>query len=67
MPKKIKSKIKKKISKKIKTNFKKQTSIDVEHKELVFKTKPEWLKSALVNKTKYQRKYSDSIKNNNEF
>ena len=36
-------------------------------KELIFKTKPEWVKSALVNKTKYQKKYSDSIKNNNEF
>ena len=36
-------------------------------KNLILKTKPEWIKSALVNKTKYQKKYSDSIKNNNEF
>ena len=36
-------------------------------KELIIKTKPEWVKSALVNKAKYQKKYSDSIKNNNEF
>ena len=36
-------------------------------KELIFKTKPEWVKSALVNKAKYQKKYSDSIKNNNDF
>ena len=27
----------------------------------------EWIKNALVNKTKYQNKYLDSIKNNNEF
>ena len=54
-----KSKIKKKVSKK-KVKIQKE-------KELVFKTRPEWVKSALINKTKYQKKYSDSIKNNNEF
>ena len=36
-------------------------------KELILKTKSEWIKNALVNKTKYQKKYSDSLKNNNEF
>jgi len=55
----VKSKIKKKVSKK-KVKIQKE-------KELVFKTRPEWVKSALINKTKYQKKYSDSIKNNNEF
>mgnify|MGYP003323890449 CR=1 FL=1 len=50
MPKKIKH-IKKKVLKKI------------EVKELIIKTKPEWVKGALVNKAKYQKKYSDSIKN----
>ena len=35
-------------------------------KELILKTKSEWIKNALVNKTKYQKKYSDSLKNNNE-
>ena len=39
----------------------------IEDKELIFKTKPEWIKGALVNKAKYQKKYSYSIKNNNEF
>ena len=29
-------------------------------KELILKTKSEWIKNALVNKTKYQKKYSDS-------
>ena len=52
MPKKKnkKSKVRKKVSKKTKTKVK----IGIE-KELIFKTKPEWKKSALVNKTKYQK------------
>ena len=65
MPKKkqIKSKVKKKIIKKII----KQVIKQVEDKDLIIKTKPEWVKSALINKSKYQKKYSESIKNNNEF
>ena len=35
--------------------------------ELVFKTKPEWAKSGLANKSQYQNKYNESIKNNNAF
>ena len=35
--------------------------------ELVFKTKPEWIKSSLANKSQYQKKYNESIKNNNAF
>ena len=66
MPKK-KSKIKKKIPKKSKIrkkikSTKKKILKKIEEKELVLKTKPEWVKSALVNKAKYQKKYSDSIK-----
>ena len=57
-----KSKIKKRVSKKNIPKFKNGSE-----KELVFKTRPEWIKSALVNKAKYQKKYSNSIKNNNEF
>ncbi len=33
----------------------------------VIKTKPEWVKRSLANKAQYQKKYSDSIKNNNSF
>ena len=55
MPKKKIKPIREKVLKKIK------------EKELIIKTKPEWVKSALVNKSKYQKKYSDSIKNNNDF
>ena len=65
MLKKKKSKVKKKIPKK--TIAKKKVSKKIEEKELIFKTKPEWVKAALVNKTQYQKKYSSSIKNNNEF
>ena len=35
--------------------------------ELIFKPKPEWVKSGLINKSQYQNKYTDSIKNNNAF
>ena len=69
-----KSKVKKKVSRKVKSKVKKKVSRKVKpkvknggDKELIFKTKPEWIKSALINKKKYQKKYSDSIKNNNEF
>ena len=73
MPKqKVKSKAKKKnpkkskVKKKIKPT-KKKVIKKIEDKELVFKTKPEWVKSALANKATYQKKYSDSIKNNDIF
>ena len=62
--KEIKLKIRKKVLKKEKLKLKKKVSKKIEDKELVFKTRPEWIKSALINKTKYQKKYSDSIKNN---
>ena len=69
MPKK-KNKFKKKVSKKPSTKkikVKKKVSKNDLEKELIFKTRPEWIKSALANKSKYQKKYSESIKNNNEF
>jgi acetyl-CoA synthetase len=55
--KKVK-KVSKKKSKKIKSK---------EQSELIIKTRPEWIKAGLANKATYQKKYSDSIKNNNEF
>ncbi|HIF02667.1 MAG TPA: acetyl-coenzyme A synthetase, partial [Nitrospinaceae bacterium] len=76
MPKKItkskkktskRPKAKKKVSKKIKFKIDKSTKEKKLEKEVIFKTKPEWVKNALVNKSKYQKKYSDSIKNNNQF
>ena len=72
MPKKKSISKVKKVSKKTKAKkkvkpFKKKVLKKIEEKELIIKTKPEWVKSALVNKAKYQKKYSDSIKNNNDF
>ena len=72
LKKKSISKVKKKAPKKIKAKkkikpIKKKFLKKIEEKELIIKTKSEWVKSALVNKTKYQKKYSDSIKNNNDF
>ena len=72
MPKKKSISEVKKVSKKTKVKkkikpIKKKVSKKIEERELIFKTKPEWVKSALVNKSKYQKKYSESIKNNNDF
>ena len=68
--KKRRVKKRKKISKqkKIKSNNKKiQDNKEGSTQELIFKTKPEWVKSGLINKSQYQNKYKDSIKNNNAF
>jgi acetyl-CoA synthetase len=35
--------------------------------ELIFKPRPEWIKNGLANKAQYQKKYNESIKNNNNF
>ena len=35
--------------------------------ELIFKTKKEWIKNSLANKSQYQNKYNESVKNNNAF
>ena len=35
--------------------------------EKIYKTKSEWVKNALVNKSMYEKKYKDSLRNNNEF
>ena len=74
MPLKIKkkTKVKKKVAKKVtkKTKVKKKiiSKITKENsKELIIKTKPLWVKNSLATKTKYQDKYSKSIKNNDEF
>ena len=81
MPKKKKKpRTKKKPSKKRKVNKKKsrtkkkplkkiynKKSENSSPKELIFKTKQEWIRSGLANKSQYQSKYNESIKNNNSF
>ena len=70
--KKRKTKAKKKVIKKVtkKSKAKKKAIgkvIKESSKELIIKTKPQWIKSSLATKSKYQDKYSKSIKNNDEF
>ncbi len=65
LKKKKKTKVRKKTKVKKKTvrkNIAKESS-----KELIIKTKPQWVKSSLATKSKYQDKYSKSIKSNDEF
>ncbi len=64
---KKKSKVRKKSSKKIKKKIKVKKENGNTPPEVVIKTKPEWIKSGLANKSKYQLKYSQSIKSNDEF
>ncbi len=61
---KKKTKFKKRVSKKPKkVSLKKK---DVES-DLIIKTKKEWIKKALINKSGYEKKYKKSLKNNDEF
>ena len=53
----------KRSKKKTKTKSKK----NLEKKELIIETKSEWIKKGIVNKKVYEKKYKESIKNNNEF
>ena len=79
--KKRRAKVKRKNSKKRKNNkrkspkrkkiVKRKIVIKKDQKnsssELVFKTKQEWIKNSLANKSQYQTKYNESIKNNIAF
>ncbi|MDC0642333.1 acetate--CoA ligase [Candidatus Pelagibacter sp.] len=69
MPLKKKKKTKvKKVTKKTKVKKKTISKVAKDNsKELVIKTKPQWIKSSLATKSKYQDKYNQSIKNNDEF
>ena len=64
---KRKSKVRKRSSKKPKKRTKAKKENGNTPPEVVIKTKPEWVKSSLANKSKYQQKYSQSIKSNDEF
>ena len=44
--------------------IKKKTEVEDSQKELIIKTKSDWIKKGLVNKKSYEKKYNDSIKNN---
>ena len=64
---KRRSKVRKRSSKKVKKRIKAKKENEKTPPEVVIKTKPEWVKSSLANKSKYQQKYSQSIKSNDEF
>ncbi len=60
----------KRASKAKRTPAKRSKKVNIDKKssnDQVIKTKPEWVKRSLANKAQYQKKYSDSIKNNNSF
>ena len=61
--KKVKKKTKvKKVSKKIKKKAKSKKENGSSPPEIVIKTKPEWVKASLANKSKYQQKYHNLLK-----
>jgi len=45
----------------------KKFKVKESQKELIIKTKSDWIKKGLVNKKEYEKKYNDSIKNNDSF
>ena len=47
--------------------MKKFKSRSKEPTEKIYKTKSEWIKNALVNKSMYEKKYKESLRNNNDF
>ena len=57
---------KKKIIKKRKKTFKKKVEKNLE-KELIFKTKKDWISKATVNKSQYEKKYKTSLSDNDGF
>ena len=76
--KKVKKKTlkKRKIKKSLKRGLRKRKKIPKKTKyqnkskeagEKIYKTKSEWVKSAIVNKSKYERKYKESLRNNTDF
>ena len=74
MPKKKKKTSKKRSNKNKKKTLKKRTKVKKrkirkvikknENQELIYKIKSDWIKKAIVNKSGYEKKYSESIKNN---
>jgi len=68
MPKKKK---RKKLKKKKKIKNRKKTSRKriekIIEKELIYKTKKDWISKAIVNKSQYEKKYKNSISDNDNF
>ena len=67
MPKKKKRKKIKKKKTSRKKRLKKIESKKIENTELIYKPKSDWIKKAIVNKSVYEKKYSESLINNDNF
>ena len=65
MSQKKKKKRKKKIISKKRNKAK--SALPKKEKELIYKTKKDWVSKALVNKSQYEKKYKSSIKDNDGF
>ncbi len=68
--KKNRKKNKKVFYKKRKKNLKKKTSkkkISLDSQDFTISTKSDWIKKSLINKKQYEKKYNDSLKNNDDF
>ena len=65
MPKKKVKKKKRKIITKTKSKVK--SFAQKQEKELIYRTKKDWISKALVNKSQYEKKYKSSIKDNDGF
>ncbi len=67
--KKVKKKTRKvRIKKKTrKVRVKKKISKKAKEKELIYKTKKDWISKAMVNRSEYEKKYNQSLKDNEGF
>ena len=55
-------------SRRVKSKLKKKKSLKKHQtEELIYKTKSDWVKKALINKSGYEKKYSQSLKENDKF
>ena len=63
MTKRSKKKRKKTKKKKVRNKL----NVEESQKELIIKTRSDWIQKGLVNKKEYEKKYNDSIKNNDIF
>ena len=50
-----------------KTKSKAKSFAPKQEKELIYRTKKDWISKALVNKSQYEKKYKASIKDNDSF
>ena len=49
------------------SNKNKKQRLSEKNQELIIKTRSDWIKKALINKKQYEKKYTYSIKNNDDF